>query len=171
VGKLKIAVPTKAHAGLEDTVSEVFGKAKTFTMADAGNGQVRRVRVIDNPAATYHYGSGLVSVKTLADLRVDLVTTGLDPGASGLLKHHDIREIAVKLGTGVTDVIRENFGRAENKKSDTSLCEHTSGDFLRGHSYDLPPCIELRRGSRWKKMKSFVLQKRILLKAKIGTRK
>jgi len=27
MAKLKIAVPTKAYAGLEDTVSEVFGKA------------------------------------------------------------------------------------------------------------------------------------------------
>jgi len=116
MGKLKIAVPTKAYAGLEDTVSEVFGKAKTFTIVNVENGQVRKVRVIDNPAASYDYGSGPVAAKTLADLRVDFVmATELGPGASGLLKHHGIRKISAKSGTTVADLIRENFGRAESK--------------------------------------------------------
>jgi len=114
--KLKIAVPTKAYAGLEDTVSEVFGRAKTFTIVDVENGQVRKVRVIDNPAASYDYGSGPVAAKTLADLRVDLVmATVPGPGASGLLKHHGMKEISVKPDTRVTDAIRENFGRDESK--------------------------------------------------------
>jgi predicted Fe-Mo cluster-binding NifX family protein len=39
--KLKIAVPTKAYAGLEDVVSEVFGKAKTFTIVEVENGQIK----------------------------------------------------------------------------------------------------------------------------------
>lgn len=116
MAKLKIAIPTKAYASLEDTVSQVFGKAKTFTIVDVENGQVRKVRVIDNPAASYDYGSGPVAAKTLADLRVDLVmATELGPGASGLLKHHSIKVISVKPGTRVADVIRENFGGTEGK--------------------------------------------------------
>jgi predicted Fe-Mo cluster-binding NifX family protein len=114
--KLKIAVPTKAHAGLEDTVSEVFGKAKTFTIVDVENGQARKVRVIDNPAASYDYGSGPIAAKTLADLQVDFVMAKeLGPGASGLLKHHGIRKISAKSDTTVADLIKENFGRAESK--------------------------------------------------------
>jgi predicted Fe-Mo cluster-binding NifX family protein len=116
MAKLKIAVPTKAYAGSEDTISEVFGKAKTFTIVDIENGQIRRVRVIDNPAASYDYGSGPVAAKTLADLRVDFVmATELGPGASGLLRHHGIREISAKPGTRVADAIRENFGGTESK--------------------------------------------------------
>jgi len=116
MGKLKIAIPTKAYASLDDTVSEVFGKAKTFTIADIENGQARNVRVIDNPAASYDYGSGPVAAKTLADLKVDFVmATELGPGASGLLKHHGIRKISVKPDTKVADVIKENFGRNESK--------------------------------------------------------
>jgi predicted Fe-Mo cluster-binding NifX family protein len=116
MGKLKIAIPTKAYASLEDTVSEVFGKAKTFTIVDIENGQVKKVRVIDNPAASYDYGAGPVAAKTLADLKVDFVmATELGPGASGLLRHHGIKEVSVKPGTRVTDAIRENFGRAESK--------------------------------------------------------
>jgi len=51
--KLKIAFPTKTHAGLEDVVSEVFGKAKTFTIVDIEDGEVKDLQVIDNPAASY----------------------------------------------------------------------------------------------------------------------
>jgi predicted Fe-Mo cluster-binding NifX family protein len=116
MARLRVAVSTKAYAGLEDAVSEVFGKAKTFTIVDVENGKPRKVRVIENPAGSYDYGSGPVAAKTLADLRVDfVVATELGLGASGLLKHHGIREISVKPGTRVTDAIRENFGRAESK--------------------------------------------------------
>jgi len=113
--KLKIAVPTKAYAGLEDTVSEVFGKAKTFTIVDVENGRVKNVRVIDNPAASYDYGSGPVAVKTLADFKVNFVMAAeLGPGASGLLEHYDIRKVSVKPNIKVADAIKENFGRVEN---------------------------------------------------------
>jgi predicted Fe-Mo cluster-binding NifX family protein len=44
MAKLKIAIPTKACARLEDTVSQVFGKAKTFTMVDVEDGQVKSAR-------------------------------------------------------------------------------------------------------------------------------
>jgi predicted Fe-Mo cluster-binding NifX family protein len=117
MGKLKIAIPTKAYAGLDDTVSEVFGKAKTFTIMDVENGQVKNVRVIDNIAASYDYGSGPVTAKTLADLKVDLVIAGeLGPGASGLLKHHGIRKITTKPNTRVADVIEENLAKLNVSK-------------------------------------------------------
>jgi predicted Fe-Mo cluster-binding NifX family protein len=99
MGKLKVAVPTKAYTGLEDTVSEVFGKAKTFTIVEVENGQIRNVHVIDNPAASYEYGSGPVAVKTLADLKVDFVL------ASGLLEHHHIKKVSVKPNAKVADII------------------------------------------------------------------
>jgi len=117
MGKLKIAIPSKAYASLDDTVSEVYGKAKTFTIADIENGQARNVRVIDNPAALYDYGAGPVAAKTLADLRVDVVLAAeLGPGASGLLKHHGMKTISVKPGMKVADVIRENFGTESKNK-------------------------------------------------------
>ncbi|MGQ9723409.1 MAG: NifB/NifX family molybdenum-iron cluster-binding protein [Candidatus Jordarchaeum sp.] len=106
--KIRIAVPTKAYAGLEDTVSEVFGKAKTFTIVDVENGHVKNVRVIDNPAASYDYGSGPVAVKTLADLEVNFVLASeLGPGASGLLEHHDIKRVSVNPNIKVIDAIKE----------------------------------------------------------------
>ena len=51
--KVRIAVATKGRGGLEDSVSEVFGKAKTLTIIDVENGEVKNVQVVDNPAASY----------------------------------------------------------------------------------------------------------------------
>jgi len=112
MGKLRIAVPTKTHVGLDDVVSEVFGKAKTFTLVDVEDGKVKKVQVIDNPAASYEYGSGPVAVKTLADLKVDLVmAVEFGPGASSLLAQHSIKKISVKPSTKVADSIKENLAK------------------------------------------------------------
>ena len=107
---LKIAVPTKSYAGLEDTVSEVFGKAETFTIVDVENSRIKNVRVIENPAASYDYGAGPVAVKTLADLKVNCVmAVELGPGASGLLEHYGIKKILVKPDAKVEDVVKGNL--------------------------------------------------------------
>ena len=108
MSKVRIAVATKGRRGLEDSVSDVFGKAQTYTIVDVENGEVRNVQVVDNPAASYNHGSGPIASKTLADLKVNLVmATELGPGASGLLEHHNIRRISVRPNTKVADCIRE----------------------------------------------------------------
>ena len=118
MGKLVIAVPTKRHDGLEDVVSEVFGKAKTFTIVDVEDGKVKGVRVVDNPAATYQYGAGPIVVKTLLDLKTNLVVTAeLGPGASGLLEQHSIRTVLVRPNTKVADSIAEALSKPKAKPS------------------------------------------------------
>ncbi len=116
--KLRIAVPTKTHSGLEDVVSEVFGKAKTFTIVDVEDGEVKNVQVIDNPAASYEYGAGPVAVKTLADLKVNLVMAAeFGPGASSLLEQHDIKKVSVKPNTKVADSIKEALSKLKAEKA------------------------------------------------------
>jgi len=106
--KLRIAVSTKAHEGLTDVVSEVFGKAKTFTIVDVEDGEVKKVQVIDNPAASYEYGAGPVAVKTLADLKVNVVmAVELGPGASSLLEQHHIKKLPVKPNMNVSEAVEE----------------------------------------------------------------
>lgn len=118
MGKFRIAVPTKKHKGLEDVVSEVFGKAKTFTIVDVEDDEVKNVQVIDNPAASYEYGSGPVAVKTLADLKVNLVMAGeLGPGASNLLEHYKIRQLSVRSNTKVADSIKEALSELKTQES------------------------------------------------------
>ncbi len=111
---LRIVVPTKMHAGLEDVVSEVFGKAKTFTIVDVEDGEVKNVQVIDNPAASYEYGAGPVAVKTLADLKANLVISAeLGPGASSLLEHYNIKEVSVKPNTKVAESLKQALSKIE----------------------------------------------------------
>ena len=116
-----MAVPTKAHAGLEDFVSGVFGKAKTFTIIDVENGEVTNVQVVDNPAASYDYGSGPIASKALVDLKVDFVVTGeLGPGASGLLEQHNIKRLPAKPGMKVAEAIRDTLmGLGSNRPKQT----------------------------------------------------
>lgn len=115
--RLRIAVPTKKHAGLEDSVSKVFGRAKTFTVVDVEDGKVKNVQVIDNPAASYDHGAGPVVVKTLADMEVDLVLTGqLGPGASNLLDHYKIRQLSVKFTAKVEDCLQVALSKLKSKQ-------------------------------------------------------
>ena len=48
--KRKIAVATEGKKGLEDVVSNVFGRAKTFTIVDADDEKIISVSVVENPA-------------------------------------------------------------------------------------------------------------------------
>lgn len=106
--KNKIAVATRGYNGLEDTVSQVFGKSKTFTLVNVENGQIGNVRVIDNPAVVYNQGSGPIASKMLADLRIDLVIAAqLGPGASELLEYHKITTMLVDANKTVAESMRE----------------------------------------------------------------
>ena len=50
---VRIAIPTKGRGALEDAVSEVFGRAKTFTLIGIEAGVVKNVKVLENPAVSY----------------------------------------------------------------------------------------------------------------------
>jgi len=71
--KLRIAVATNGKKGLEDTVSEVFGRANTFTIADIEHGKIQILRILENPALQYEHGAGPIAVKELVDSTVNLV--------------------------------------------------------------------------------------------------
>jgi predicted Fe-Mo cluster-binding NifX family protein len=106
--KYKIAIATNGYDGIEDTVSNIFGKAKTFTMVNVENGKTKNVRIIDNPAAVYEHGSGPIAAKALAELRVDLVIASkLGPGALELLEYHKITPMLVNSDNTVAESIKK----------------------------------------------------------------
>ncbi|PVX27609.1 MAG: dinitrogenase iron-molybdenum cofactor [Candidatus Bathyarchaeum sp.] len=89
--KCKIAVATEGKNGLQDVVSSVFGRAKTFTIIDVENGKVANIKVVENMASNYHHGAGPITVKMLIDEGVEVVlANNLGIGASELLKQHKI---------------------------------------------------------------------------------
>lgn len=118
MNKLRIAVVTKSHNGLNDTVAHVFGKSKTFTVIDVENGKIENVRIIDNPAAAYDQGSGPIASKTLADLKVNMVIAAqLGPGASNLLEHHKITTKIVDPNITVAEAINKALTEISDKNA------------------------------------------------------
>lgn len=106
MGRLKVAVATKGSKGLEDEVSDVFGRARFFTIVEAEKGQIKDTKIVDNPAASYEYGAGPIVIKMLADMGISVVIAAeLGVGASVLLKDKNIRMVKVKVGTKVSQAI------------------------------------------------------------------
>ena len=108
MGKVRIAVATNEKKGLDNSVSNVFGRAKTFTIVDAEDEKIAGVTILENSAASYHHGAGPIAVKMLVDEGVEVVLANeLGIGASELLKQHNITIIPVKPGTKVRDAAKK----------------------------------------------------------------
>ena len=114
MGKFRVAVATKGRGGLEDVVSEVFGRANAFTIVDVDGEEIKGAKVLENPAVSYKYGAGPIVVKMLIDAGVNMVlATELGPGASALLEQHNVTTIAVKPGIGVEESVRKALSEIE----------------------------------------------------------
>jgi len=116
LNKRKIAVVTEGYDGLNDTVSNVFGKTKTFTIVNVDDGKIKDVKTVDNPAAAYNQGSGPIASKTLAELKVDMVITSqLGPGAAELLEYHKIAALIVDPEITVAAAINKAVSKSNNQ--------------------------------------------------------
>lgn len=99
---LKVAVATKGPKGLEDEVSDVFGRARAFVIVETEGNKIKNAKVVENPAASYEYGAGPIATKMLADMGVEVVIAGeFGIGASVLLKDKNIRAVKLRAGTNV----------------------------------------------------------------------
>ena len=105
--KIKLVIPTNGNKGLEDTVSDVFGRAETFTIIEVCEGSICNVDIVKNPAASYKHGAGPIVVKMLADLGVEAVAAReFGIGASTLLDQNKIRKLKVKSGIPVREAVK-----------------------------------------------------------------
>ncbi len=112
--KLKVAVATQGSKGLRDRVSDVFGRARIFTIVDVEDGRIKGAKVMNNPAASLEYGVGPIVAEKLVEKKVDVAIAGeFGPGALVLLKTKNIRAVKVKVGTNVCraveNVIKERM--------------------------------------------------------------
>ena len=106
--KIKLAIPTKEDGGVKDVVSDVFGRAKTFTIIKIEKKKVKNIEVIQNPAVSYNHGAGPIVVKMLTDKGVNTVVAGeFGPGVSTLLEHFNVAKIEVERGKRVTEAIKQ----------------------------------------------------------------
>ena len=105
---MKIAIPTKGDKGLEDSVSDVFGRSERFTILEIADGSIVNVEVVENPAASYKHGAGPIVVKMLSDMGVTAVAArefGL--GVSTLLEQNQIKKFNVEAHTTVKEAAQK----------------------------------------------------------------
>jgi len=104
--RVKLAVPTKGDGGLEDSISDVFGRAGRFTILEITNGSIANVEVVENPAASYKHGAGPIAVKMLTDMGVTaVVAREFGPGVSTLLEQNNIRKFKVDADISVREAV------------------------------------------------------------------
>lgn len=83
---MKICVPTSGHGGYDDTVSEHFGRAPTYTIVDVESG---KVSVIQNRSE--HMGGSGKPPEQIAQTGAQvLVCSGLGPRAIGMFESYGI---------------------------------------------------------------------------------
>ena len=88
---MKVAISTTS-GGLDDKVSEVFGRAVSFTIVDVENGEVKNVEVVRNDFAVRGGGAGVAVSQFLVDKGVDAVITGnIGPNALAVLSSAGVK--------------------------------------------------------------------------------
>ncbi len=103
---MKIAVST-ISGGLDDNVSEMFGRAASFTLVDVENGEIKNVEVVRNDFAVRGGGAGVAVSQFLVNKGVNAVITGnVGPNALAVLSSAGVK---VYKGSGLT--VREAVGR------------------------------------------------------------
>ncbi len=113
--KFRLAVATNGKEGLEDAVSQVFGRANTFTIVDVENMEIQRVKVQENSAVSYKHGAGPIAVSRLVDSRVNIVIAAeFGPGALALLEQHNITMTSAKPGTKVKSSIEDTLRKLQS---------------------------------------------------------
>jgi len=106
--ELKIAIPTKGKGGLEDFVSDVFGRAANYTVIDVKDNKIGNVKVLENPAISYEHGAGPIVVKMLIEHGVNMVIAKeIGPGVSTLFEHHKIEKVTVNAGISVKEAVKK----------------------------------------------------------------
>jgi predicted Fe-Mo cluster-binding NifX family protein len=104
---MRIAIATKGLNGLDDSISEVFGRSPTFTIINIENNTIESIYPENNKSASVEHGAGPLTCTRLIKLGVNVVVAAeFGPTVSSMLKESGIKEIKVKVGTKVEDVLQ-----------------------------------------------------------------
>lgn len=117
---MRIAIPTDSEKGIEDTVSQHFGRCRTFTILDE---QGKVLEIVDNRGE--HFGGIVKPPVILKQHNADiLLCRGLGPRAIEMFKQFGIKVYVCQAGT-----VREMFELWKNSElkpasSDDACKEH-----------------------------------------------
>lgn len=92
---MKVIVST-TKGGLDDFVSQSFGRAPTFTIVDVdGNGNIINVQVVQNPGYLAPRGAGIQAAQFCINEDADVVIAGqFGPNSSQVLQAAGIRFVS-----------------------------------------------------------------------------
>ncbi|MEM2405656.1 MAG: NifB/NifX family molybdenum-iron cluster-binding protein [Candidatus Methanomethylicia archaeon] len=106
-GRIRVAVATIGHDGLDDYVAPQFARCSTFTIVDVENKKIANVEVRDNIHAMQPHGVGFATVQFLAGLGVNVVVSNrFGPNASQALTSLGIQIQIVPAGVRVREALR-----------------------------------------------------------------
>lgn len=105
---MRLAVASQSLLGLDDTVSNVFGRSPAFTIIDIEDGVVRKVEAKENESTYAYHGAGPLTCMRLSKLGVDVVIAAtFGPTVSDILKEAEIETFTVMPGTKVKNAIEQ----------------------------------------------------------------
>jgi predicted Fe-Mo cluster-binding NifX family protein len=117
---MKIGIPTMGDRGLEETISEHFGRAPTFTIVDM---RTDEVNVLPNTGE--HFGGFKVAPEILSEVGVEvMLCSGLGPRAISMFEQFGI-EVYVGAdsgGTTVRDALNAFQAGVLHEVSDKDAC-------------------------------------------------
>ena len=114
---MKVCIPTLGEKGLEECVSDHFGRSPTFTIVDL---DANKVKVIRNTSE--HFGGMGHPPELLAREKVDvLLCSGLGPRAAQAFQQSGIEIYVGAMGT-VKDVISAWQAGKLQEATDKNVC-------------------------------------------------
>ena len=109
---MKIAFASSSKGGLDDKVSDQFGRCPTFTIVTVKNRKIVNVVTVENPGYKAVSGAGIKAVQKLIDEGVDAVVAGnFGPNAEAALY-----EVGIKVYVMKDLTIKEALDRILSKK-------------------------------------------------------
>lgn len=117
---MKICVPTKGSGGLDDEVSDHFGRAPTFTLLDTESG---KVMVIENRSD--HMGGTGKPPEQIKNTGCSVVlASGMGPNAVSMLNSYGIQAHVGATGTARQAVEQYNHGTLRVATVESACKEH-----------------------------------------------
>ena len=114
---MKICIPTLGNEGLDDFVSEHFGRAPTFTIVDVAKNEVK---IVQNTGE--HFGGMGIVPEVVAEAGAEIVLcSGLGPRAISMFEQLGI-EVYVGASGTVRDAIRAFQAGMLREATDADAC-------------------------------------------------
>lgn len=115
---MRIGIPTMGDRGLEETVSEHFGRAPTFTVVDMENNEVK---IVQNTGE--HFGGVGNTPELVAGAGAEIMLcSGLGPRAISAFEQLGIEVYVGTIGT-VSEAIRAFQAGRLTEASDANACK------------------------------------------------